>query len=79
MDTPKPVSMTAIAHHSYNAIPHAPGDTYDADPFYVDTLIALNFAKRTAPAPPAPAARHAYQTTEARAPEKAVLTDKPKK
>lgn len=46
-DTPKPVSMTAISHHTYNAITREPGEVYDVDPFYADTLITLNFARRT--------------------------------
>lgn len=49
METPAAtVSMTAIAHHSYDAIAREPGDVYQADPQYVETLIALHFARRTA-------------------------------
>jgi len=44
---PTTVSMTAIAPHTYDAIARVPGEVYDIDPFYADTLVTLNFARRT--------------------------------
>jgi hypothetical protein len=41
------VSMTSITDHSYDAIDRPMGTVYDVDPRYVDTLIALHFARRT--------------------------------
>lgn len=38
--------MRSVKYHTYNAIPHDIGDTYDADAAYVDSLIALGFAVR---------------------------------
>jgi hypothetical protein len=42
------VSMTAIAHGSYDAVPFEPGMVFDVDPFYVQTLVALGQARPTA-------------------------------
>lgn len=51
------MKMIALTHHTYDGRGYAPGDTYDADPLYVETLEAIQFAKRADDVPivaPAP-------------------------
>lgn len=45
-DKPKTVSMESIAHHTFDGKERPVGSTYEAEEHYVETLAALQFARR---------------------------------